>query len=159
MHVLLLITTPWCEGCDALHAEVASLASRWQDESMLRVASFDVGHNDLPRHVRVEQLPCLMLVRPSGTDAVNLSHLRTERELSDALVTHTAGTEAPLRRPVDLDQLSEAIELLPRLQRETQLLLEENARLRAEIAGTRGMPSTPTSASPAEAAANAAPAA
>jgi hypothetical protein len=142
IHVLLFVFTTWCDGYEALEREVTALATRWQDEEQLRVATFDAGHNDLPRQVHIERLPSLILVRGGTNEGIDLSHLRTERELSDALVAHTADSAAPLRRPVDLQELGEAIELLPRLQREMQLLLAENARLRSQLAQARSAPHT-----------------
>ena len=52
---------PWCEACADLDDEVAALAAKWQAQRRLRVASFDVGANDLPRWVGVRRLPALLL--------------------------------------------------------------------------------------------------
>jgi protein disulfide-isomerase A1 len=132
--VLLLVTTDWCDGCEALDAEFEAVAGRWQDESRVRIARFDAGVNDLPRTLRIDKLPTILFIRAGATDAYELSHHRTERELTDAIVTHASTT---LERPADLEEIRQAIEMLPRLQSETRALLEENARLRAELAALR----------------------
>jgi len=132
--VLLVVTSEWCDGCAALDAEVRVLADRWQDEARVTIARFDAGVNDLPRAIRIDALPTLLYVRAGSSEAIDLSRMRTERELTDAIVTHAS---TPLPRPTDLDEIRRAIELLPRLQTETRALLEENARLREELAALR----------------------
>lgn len=132
---LLVVTTEWCAGCDALDAELEALAERWQDEPRVRIARFDAGVNDLPRAVQIDKLPAILYIRAGSSEATALSHLRTERELTDALVRHSGGQ---LKRPANLDEIQKAIDLLPRLQSETRALLEENARLRDELATLRG---------------------
>ena len=81
--------------------------------------------------IAIERLPTILHIQAGASSATDLSHLRTERELSDAIVAHAS---TPLQRPADLHEIRQAIELLPRLQQETRGLLDENARLREEIA-------------------------
>ena len=59
-----------------------------------------------------------------------MSDLRTEHELSDAIVKRTS---LGLRAPTDAREMERALELLPRLQTEAHALLEENRRLRREL--------------------------
>ena len=61
--MLLLITAPWCEACPERLAEVTQLATSWAEEPKLRVATFDVGSNDLPRKLPVGSLPALAFFR------------------------------------------------------------------------------------------------
>ena len=48
-----------------------------------------------------------------------------------------AAASVSLSPPVDLEQIEHALELLPRLAHEAQLLLHDNARLRASLAEAR----------------------
>ncbi|KAL3928119.1 MAG: hypothetical protein SGPRY_002528, partial [Prymnesium sp.] len=58
--VLLLITAAWCEECEVVGAEVEKvLASAWEGDDRVRVASLDVGANDVPRTLRSYSLPGL----------------------------------------------------------------------------------------------------
>ena len=61
--VLLLVTAPWCEACPARLYELSHLAASWAEEPRLRVATFDVGVNDLPRKFPVGSLPALAFFR------------------------------------------------------------------------------------------------
>jgi len=143
--VLLLVTTPWCDSCEAVEEAVVALADRWQDEPKLRVCRFDASVNDLPRQVRLERLPTILFVKAGtreghSTEAHDLTHLTSEAELSDAILGLSASN---LQRPLNLAQLTEAMELLPQLQREAQTLLAENRRMRVELADLRAASSQP----------------
>ena len=92
-------------------------------------ATFDV--------LAVTELPSLLLFRADGQGAgepIDLGHLRTEAQLTEAVMRHSSTT---LRRPADLGRLEELVEMLPRFSAETTLLLEENQRLRFQLADAR----------------------
>ena len=142
IHVLLLVTASWCSECARMHAEFERLAEAWSDEPRLRVAVLDAATNDVPRRLGVSALPSVLLFRALGGEAadaavaaaeaegivvpVDLSHLQTAAALSEAVVHYAAGG---LRRPADHGAVQEALAMLPRLQRESALLLQENERL------------------------------
>lgn len=138
--VLLLVTASWCTECDALASEFTKLASTWADEPRLRVAIFDAGVNDLPRHLHVQKLPSVLYFSASDGIAeaneqaspLDLSHLRTDAQLTQAVLEQT---RLPLTRPTDVAHLREAIDALPELQRAARALLGENERLRQQLQG------------------------
>lgn len=145
--VLLLITAPWCTACEALGAVVQAVATRWEGERLVRIGTFDAGSNDLPRSLQVATLPALLFFRRAsgagdgGGDAnggggggnadgggggetdgdalppVDLSHLTSADQITDEIVRHAS---APMRKPVDLDRLHEALESIPRFQHDAQ---------------------------------------
>ncbi len=131
-----------------LASEVASLALHWQDEKMLRVASFDVGANDLPNALAPNELPALLFFKAPADPAAPgevaagladaptpapLSHLTTEAQIGAAMLQLSPS----LRRPADASHVEEILGLLPKFSQEAQLLLQENERLRAELTQTR----------------------
>ena len=65
---------------------------------------------------------------------IDLTGLSSEAELSEAIVRHASRA---LRRPPDEELLEQALQLLPRFRAEAATLLEENDRLRAELAEAR----------------------
>lgn len=165
--VLLLVHAPWCTSCAPLHSELHKLATRYADTAeRLMIATYDAGLNDVPRTLPVDRMPTLLFFtgEPNHADGaggsaaggaagsaaegggevasvdavtrvpIDLSELCTAHELSDALVRHA---KAPLRAPTDVAQLQQALAMLPRFQREAQTLLEENERLRTELAEAR----------------------
>lgn len=163
--VLLLVTAPWCAECAAVEHVFEKVAEAWAPHpTVLRVATFDAGSNDLPRVLDVAALPTILFFTspaaatrarggapPAGgrqggdeyTDAptsavesanrvpLDLSAYRTEAALTDAVVQYAS---RPLTRPLDTTMLHEALAHLPRFQQQAQALLNENGRLKAELA-------------------------
>ena len=62
---------------------------------------------------------------------LDLSAYRSEAALTDAVVQYAS---RPLTRPLDTTMLHEALAHLPRFQQQAQALLNENGRLKAELA-------------------------
>ena len=105
---------PWCEDCAATAVEVQGLATAWQAERGLRVASFDVGANDLPRWLGVRRLPALLLFparRAPAAPPYDLSEARTAAALGERLRL----LQPSLRAPLDLGHLTHLLALLPQL--------------------------------------------
>ena len=162
---LLLVTAPWCEACAELERTFQRVADVWAPHpKKIRVATFDAGSNDLPRVLDLAKLPTILLftshaaavqhagkaARPADDEAneaptsavdlsprvpLDLSELRTEAELSDAIVQYSSLPR--LERPLETGRLQEMLGHLPLFQQQAQALLSENTRLRAELAEAR----------------------
>ena len=138
--VVVLVTASWCVECDPVTEELSKLATSWADEPKLRVATFDAGSNDLPRHLHVQRLPSVLYfpAAPSAASEqpapLDLSHLEHEAQFTQAVMEQS---RLPLTRPVDVRQLSESIDALPELQRTAKELVKENTRLRQLLAASR----------------------
>lgn len=85
----------------------------------------------------MERLPSLLFFRAGQADApIELADALTADQMVDAVLKHSSQT---LRRPVDVGKLGQVLDLLPRFYDETQLLLQENEQLRAEVARLQGL--------------------
>ena len=133
--VLLLVHAPWCAACGPLRDAVEQFGERWEGERKLRVASFDVGANDLPASLRVESLPALLFfaapaAQTSGIRALDWSGVATGAQLDSLVQQHAS---APLTRPADAAELRRMLDAVPAFKAEAERLLAQNDAQRAEL--------------------------